>query len=278
LTQIYNNTVVINNFNVNHHTVVNNGIAVGNIATATRTTIHAVPVHEIHPGIAQGNYGQPFNHFGQASGVNRSNSAGTPGTPLRNEAVAQNRLPRSNYDWHPATASQFNGVASQSRIQPAATSHSFTSSSIGSQNQNGTAQNRIGQPPVNNYASPNHNQMFASIPQRQVPMVNYPSPMAAPTLPMQTATANFHQPSSPAIMQPTGTPRAYNYHPNESQNIGVGQNENTMPAANNYVSPRNNQQANYPPQNYRSAPSHAPVSSPSHSGGNQGGNRGWPGH
>ena len=48
VTQVYNNTTVINNYNINNRTIVNHGIAVENIAAASRTTIHPVPVHQIN--------------------------------------------------------------------------------------------------------------------------------------------------------------------------------------------------------------------------------------
>ena len=59
VTQVYNNTTVINNYNVNNHTIVNHGIALQNIAAVTRTPIQPVPVHEINSMVAHGGQSQP---------------------------------------------------------------------------------------------------------------------------------------------------------------------------------------------------------------------------
>jgi hypothetical protein len=61
VAQVYNNTTVINNFNVNNRTIVNHGIPVQNVASITRTTIRPVPVHEINNAIA---YHQPVYNQG----------------------------------------------------------------------------------------------------------------------------------------------------------------------------------------------------------------------
>lgn len=73
VAQVYNNTTVINNYNVNNRAIVNHGIAVGSIAAAARTTIRPVPVHEINAGYAHRNYGQTVyaasaNHYGYYGG------------------------------------------------------------------------------------------------------------------------------------------------------------------------------------------------------------------
>jgi hypothetical protein len=83
VTQVYNNTTVINNYNVNNHTIVNHGIAVGSIATATRTPIRPIPVHEINSGYTRGNYGQPVYHPGQIPGVNHPAYNGNSSVPVR---------------------------------------------------------------------------------------------------------------------------------------------------------------------------------------------------
>ena len=53
MTQVYNNTTVINNYNINNRTIVNHGIAVENIAAASHSTIHPVPVHQINNTVVQ---------------------------------------------------------------------------------------------------------------------------------------------------------------------------------------------------------------------------------
>ncbi len=84
VTQIYNNTTVINNYNINNRTIVNHGIAVENIAAASRTTIHPVPVHQINSTVVQGRQSQPFNHSGNnVSGANYQGNTRDFGSPLR---------------------------------------------------------------------------------------------------------------------------------------------------------------------------------------------------
>ena len=61
MTQVYNNTTVINNYTFNNHTIVNHGIAVQNISAVTRTTIRPVPVHQINTMVAHGGQSQPFS-------------------------------------------------------------------------------------------------------------------------------------------------------------------------------------------------------------------------
>jgi hypothetical protein len=61
---IYNHTTPVNNYNVHGHVIVNHGIAVQNIAAATRTPIHPVPVHQLDNSFAHGYRGQSFEHSG----------------------------------------------------------------------------------------------------------------------------------------------------------------------------------------------------------------------
>jgi hypothetical protein len=56
VTQIYNNTTIVNNYNYNgsRNTVVNNGIPVDRFASATRRPVHAVAVNELPNATRQG--------------------------------------------------------------------------------------------------------------------------------------------------------------------------------------------------------------------------------
>jgi hypothetical protein len=101
VTQIFNHTTVINNFNVNNHTIVNHGIAVQNIANATRTTIRPVPVHELlaNPGA--------HNRTGYVPGVNHPAFTGNANSPARPLNTTQNHFtqpaagqnPQPNRNW-----------------------------------------------------------------------------------------------------------------------------------------------------------------------------------
>ena len=90
MTQVYNNTTVINNYNVNNHAIVNHGIAVGSIAAVTRTPIRPIPVREINGGYIRGGYGQPAYHPGQVPGMNHPAYNGNSSVPMRMVDTAHN--------------------------------------------------------------------------------------------------------------------------------------------------------------------------------------------
>jgi hypothetical protein len=96
VTQVYNNTTIINNYNVNNHVIVNHGIAVGSIALATRTSIRPVPVHEINAGYARDSYyGQPIH----AVGANHPGYYNYSSVPVRTVDPAQNRYSQPGQNW-----------------------------------------------------------------------------------------------------------------------------------------------------------------------------------
>jgi len=102
VTQVYNNTTVINNYNYNNRTIVNHGIAVGSIAAATRITIRTVPVHEISSGYARGSYGQTV----YATGANHTGYYGSASVPARTFDTAQNYYSQSGQNWAAPQAAQ----------------------------------------------------------------------------------------------------------------------------------------------------------------------------
>ena len=77
VTQIYNQTTVINNFNVNNRLLVNHGIALENIAAVNRAPIHPVPVREINHRYANG-AGRPFFDRSRHDGVPAQNYFSSP--------------------------------------------------------------------------------------------------------------------------------------------------------------------------------------------------------
>ena len=108
VTQVFNSTTVINNFNVNNHTIVNHGIAVQNIANATRTTIRPVPVHELtSPAV----HARP----GFVQGANRPVFMGNPNAHPQTFATTQNRFPQTAVNQNPPTGR--NWIAPQT-VQP----------------------------------------------------------------------------------------------------------------------------------------------------------------
>ena len=106
VTQVYNNTTVINNYNVNNHAIVNHGIAVGSIAAVTRTPIRPVPVHEINGGYIRGGYGQPAYHPGQVPGVNHPAYNGNSSVPTRMVDTAHNYYSAPGRNWYSSQAAR----------------------------------------------------------------------------------------------------------------------------------------------------------------------------
>ncbi len=102
VTQVYNNTTVINNYNYNNRTIVNHGIAVGNIAAATRTTIQPVPVREINAGYGHGSYGRTV----YAPGANHSGYYGASSYPARTFDTTQNSFSQPQHKAVVATIPQ----------------------------------------------------------------------------------------------------------------------------------------------------------------------------
>jgi hypothetical protein len=217
VTQVFNNTTVINNFNVNNHIIFNHGIDVGHIAAGTHTPIHPIPVHDINPGVthggyANGNHGQLAYHPSPAPGVNHPGSYGNSSLASPTVNPAPNHYSQPGQNW-------------SSQIAPQ-----------------------------------QHNIVVATIPQRQMPVVN--SPMPTHDAPVQPPAGNFNSIPQPAgsEWQPTwqtGTPR------NAAYNYGSRQ---------NYSAPANAAA----PQH--AAPANGSSGTQSSQGGNHGGNPGWSGH
>jgi hypothetical protein len=158
VTQIFNHTTVINNFNVNNRIIVNHGIAVQNIANATRTTIRPVPVHEISSPVAHG-------HSGYVQGANRpaftENSSSQPFAATQNHftQTAVNQNPQPNRNWNaPQAAASYHSPTHAAPVQvppandnqqsvpvrwqqsePTGTPRNFTRSSEERQNNSGPA-------------------------------------------------------------------------------------------------------------------------------------------
>ncbi len=106
VTQVYNNTTVINNYNVNNRTIVNHGIAVGSIVAATHTTIQPVPVHEINAGYLHGHYGQPIYRSSQTPGTYHPGYYGNSSLPVQTVGMTQNHFSPAAQNWSASQATQ----------------------------------------------------------------------------------------------------------------------------------------------------------------------------
>jgi hypothetical protein len=84
VTQIYNRTTVINDFNVRDHNFVNRGIGPERITAVTRTPIHEVEIHETTTRVP---HGEQFSRDNRTLTINRPNFAGAPVEPLHQGIV-----------------------------------------------------------------------------------------------------------------------------------------------------------------------------------------------
>jgi hypothetical protein len=100
VSQLYNNTTIINNYNINNHIIVNHGISVQNIAAATRTTIRPVPVREIN-GLGAHTRTEHIQEVNLATLTGNSSSFGQP------PAAPQNHFPQPQHDIVVATIPQY---------------------------------------------------------------------------------------------------------------------------------------------------------------------------
>jgi hypothetical protein len=78
VTQIYNRTLVINNFDVRDHNFVNHGIDPERITAVTRTPIHSVSIRDAGSPAGRGQRGDQLSHDGRALIVNRPNFVDHP--------------------------------------------------------------------------------------------------------------------------------------------------------------------------------------------------------
>jgi hypothetical protein len=104
VTQVYNNTAVINNFNINNRIIVNHGIAVENIAAASRTPIRPVPVHQINNFTVQNARSLPAYRSANVSGANHQGYNRDFGSPLRAPNSSQGYSPQQQWQHNNAVA------------------------------------------------------------------------------------------------------------------------------------------------------------------------------
>ena len=183
-TQIFNRTTVINNFNFNNRTFVNNGIPPRDIAAVTGTEIHPIAIHD---GGDPAGRGEQLGRDGRALFVNRPHFADNPVPPRvapRPETSGQNNFPPPNRNWSAPPATPENRVEAPRAIPR------------GPQNRNEiSVSSQPPAPPANNFpppaaqTAPNYNnrvssprgqqQFEASQPPRGNPR-NSEAPAAAP--------------------------------------------------------------------------------------------------
>jgi hypothetical protein len=156
VTQVYNNTTVINNYNINNRTIVNHGIAVENIAAVSHITIRPVPVHQINNFTVQNAQSLPANRSGNVSGANHQGYTRDFGSPLRapNSSQGYSPQPQSQHNnaiamapQHSTPPSGYHPEFPAPPAQPSAVNHGYPNpKSLPTQwQQTGTPRNMTGQ-------------------------------------------------------------------------------------------------------------------------------------
>jgi hypothetical protein len=103
MTQIFNRTTVINNFNVRDHNFVNGGIDPEHITSITHTPIHPISIRDTASPVGRGAHSDQLSHDGRTLVVNRPHFVDnpTPGgnkynRPMQSASPAQNRFLQPN--------------------------------------------------------------------------------------------------------------------------------------------------------------------------------------
>ena len=289
VTQIYNNTTVINNIRIrgsgNNQIVINNGIPVQGVVNTTQTPIRPVPVHRIDSAFAHNGSGPQADRPSRVDAANypnlngHANQTAPPAMPNRSEPTA------STGGQNPSRATVIAGNGSSRQGQ----------NRFASPGNNQNPQVEPGQfNPAPGRTQPERNNPATAGSQRSVASANYRAP--AYTAPVQNPSANLDsspQPA-PARWQQTGIPHNYARNPEVRQNIAA-QNQSAPPASysapaqaqpqpqpRSYSQPRSEPRQSYSqpavvaaPQPQRNAPSVASAPAQQSQGGGRMGNQNW---
>jgi hypothetical protein len=215
VTQVFNQTTVINNINVNDHnqTIVNNGIEPQKIMSVTQTQIHPLAIRDSATPVARG---EQVGRDGRTLFVNRTrftrnptasnNKIGSPYTapaqPSQNPVVGSPYAPQNNFA---------HNNHSGNNNDPANNNYSINNNSVADNN-----------PPANNNFSRNNNSQpqrhSQSTPQPQgdwqhaytygAPAQNNPT-MLNPTAVNHSAPATSVQPAAPSTLNDSTDVRWY---------------------------------------------------------------------
>jgi hypothetical protein len=209
VTQIYNHTTVINNFNGHGHNLANRGIDPEHITNVTRTPIHPISIQDATSPGGRGAHADQLSHDGRTLVVNRPHFVDnpTPGgnrnnRPTQSVSPAQNRFPQPNEN-RPAPATQ------QIR-QP-------------QERNNISVPAQRPSPPVN-YSTPSRDNRTLS-------------PRGSEQQPLQSPRANTRNSEAPAV---TPTPNQWQHNAPEASHYNA-------PAAAPVERPQHNQPSSSPP-------------------------------
>jgi hypothetical protein len=151
VTQIYNNTTVINNYNANNRVIINHGIPAQHIANVTRNTIRPVPVHELNNYL--GAYGRPNYAQGPSRPAFAGNFSSQPSAANQNHSEQPQR-PSPTVNYHtPANYNQQSTPARWQDSQPTGTPRSSEHYSEAQQNYSEPAASSQAQPSSGHYGN-----------------------------------------------------------------------------------------------------------------------------
>jgi hypothetical protein len=226
VTQIYNRTTIINNFNVHDHNFVNRGIDPERITAVTRTPIHPISIRDTGSLSGHGQRGDQLSHDGRTLVVNRPHFVDHP-VPgeNRNNRLMPSMSPAQNHS-PPPNGNQPASPTRQMR-QPQAPS----TTPRGPQDRNEfSVPNQTQHPsPPANYSTPGHDNRTPSPKGRE--QQPWQSPRGNPRdseAPVITPTPSREQHNAPAAA-PVERPQ----HDEASSPRSSGQNQNQNNSGNN---------------------------------------------
>ena len=200
MTQIYNHTTVINNFNVRDHNFVNGGIAPEHITVVTRTPIHPISIRDATSPVGRGPHNDQLSHDGRTLVVNRPHFVDNPASGgNKNNHPSQVVSPAQNHSTQP------NGNQSAPPTRPVGQPQVPVITTHGPQEGNAIRAPVQHPAPPANYSTPNYdNRIFSPRKQQQLPQ-------------SATLRGNTHDFEAP-VVTPTPVQRQYNVPEASHQN------------------------------------------------------------
>ena len=228
MTQIYNHTTVINNFNVRDHNFVNRGIDPEHITAVTRTPIHTISIRDTTSPVGRGAHSDQLSHDGRTLVVNRPHFVDhpVPGENRNNRppsfvSPAQNHSPQPNGNQPVPSTWQIRGAQEHNAV---------------------TVPAQHSSPPVN-YSTPSHDNRTLS-------------PRGREQQPLQAPGGNTRNSGAP-VVTPTPNQRQNNApveRPQHNESRNESRSSSSAPASQN--SDRQNQD--------QSGPGNGPGRGPGH--------------
>ena len=217
VTQIYNQTTIINNYNSHNRTIVNNGVSVTVIGAAARHPIQPVSVGAINNAERHGWRGQGEIHPVHPSGASNANGSTTrqfTGATANGGVNAVNgnqHLPANNNYSAPAHSQNYNsGFNNNGEIHPMHQPYAAPSATVSA-----PVNNNYGAPIIQH--SPAHGDIHQQV-RQTIQQSNYTAPVPAGQPPRNQPKQNYNL-ASPHISAPAqvqnGSP---NYGGSHSQN------------------------------------------------------------